>query len=436
MDNFSFEKVKISPPIPKSFSNKPSQYQMSKRGQTCKNCGAIGTIIEDNSQGAYTCTNCGAIVQGSILINEVDFTEMSNGNSSRNGQFVVAPSQKQNYSTSTQSSIEGKARIQTICDSLPRLDNQPDVCDLAERIFKKALHERFIRGRTIEIVAAACVYVAIRQKKSTGYLLVDVADHIDCGVFELAQTAKRLSECVNESMPVIDPTLYIDRFTDELKFGRAAPEIKETAIQLIRRFDRDWIQTGRKPAGICGAAIMLAAKVHGIDLSKDVILKCARVCSSTINKRLREVAKTELAKNSINELRENQDIIKEEAQELPPAMQIKKELEEIAQNIAKKEKEPEIVETFSDDELKDVDNLILNEEETEKRSALFYTMYKSKLNQLPKDGQTSRRKKKGQEFSNTRTEDDEGVEVEGEELRLHDDDELMSDGGGFDDMGL
>ena len=69
-------------------------------------------------------------------------------------------------------------------------------------------------------------------------------------------------------MPTIDPTLYIDRFTEELKFGRISNEIKETAIKIIRRLDRDWIQTGRKPAGVCGAAIMLSARIHGIELNK------------------------------------------------------------------------------------------------------------------------------------------------------------------------
>lgn len=417
---------------------------MTKRGQKCQSCGAIGTIVEDNTSGCLICTSCGSVIQDSILINEVDFTELSNGNSSRNGQFIVTPSQKSSYQTATQSSVEGKARIQTICESLSRLENQPDVCELAERIFKKALHERFIRGRTIEIVAAACVYVAIRQKKSTGYLLVDVADNVECGIFELAATALRLSTCVSEIMPAIDPTLFIDRFTDELKFGRLAPEIKETAIQIIRRFDRDWIQTGRKPSGICGAAIMLAARIHGVDVSKDTILKCARVCHATINKRLNEIAKTELAKSSISEIRENQDIIKEEVNELPPSMKVKKQLEDIANEIIKKDKEAgisvstqiaDLDDNFSDDDLKEVDDMVLDEEEAEKRSALFYTMYKSKLNQLPKFEQPSKRKKKETENfagSSLHSDAEGNQETEKNEDIGNEDDDVVSDADDFD----
>ena len=355
----------------------------------CKSCGSVGSIIEDASTGFFICTSCGGL-QGISLTNESEFTELSNGNTSKNGQFIVSPSHKSQYQTNTTSSVEGKARIRTICESLPRLENQPDVCDLAERIFKRALHERFIRGRSVEIVSAACVYIAIRQKKTTGYLLVDVADHVDCGFFELAATALQLSKCMKETLPLIDPTLFIDRFTEELKFGHKSPEIKELAIQFIRRMDRDWIPTGRKPSGVCGAAIMLAAAKHGRDVPVDKIYKCARVCLTTINKRLKEIAKTEFAKLTFNDISQNPDVINDESNEIPPSMNIQEQLQSIAENITNKEKEStddqsyslknDLIETFDEEDLKDVDDMILNEEEAETKAAIFYALYKTKLN--------------------------------------------------------
>lgn len=380
---------------------------MSRAERKCKNCGAIGTIEEDTSSGYLVCTNCGYVDEDVILTNEAEYTELDNGNSSRNGQFIRSHTFKTGDSISTSSYHEGKTLIQIVCGRLARLENQQDVCTNAERIFRKALHQGFIRGRTIRIVAAACIYVAIRQKKITGYLLVDVAHEIGCGTYELAATALKLTEQLQEVMPVIDPTLYIDRFTDELKFGRLAPEIKDTAIQIIRRFDRDWIRTGRKPSGVCGAAIMLAARIHNVDVSRDTIFHCARVCSATINKRLKEISKTELAKASIHELRENQEIFQNESHELPPSMKIKLELQELADSLVETDKtsqsfksqKTEENDNFSDDDLKDVDDLLLNETETEKRSALFYTMYKTKLDQMPRFQQTTKKKKKDVETS-------------------------------------
>jgi transcription factor IIIB subunit 2 len=406
---------------------------MSRRSH-CEQCGADGTIIEDPVSGSRVCRACGAIVSESILINEVAFTELGNGTSSRNGQFVVAPSHKQNYSTSTHSSIEGSHQIQSLCDQLPRLEAHRDVCPLAQRIFKRALHERFIRGRTIEIVAAACVYVAIRQKKVTGYLLVDVADHVDCGVYELAAAALRLSHKCDEVMPVIDPTLYLDRFADELKFGHLAPEIRHTAIQIIKRLDRDWIQTGRKPAGVCGAALILAARIHHVEVSTDTMRKCARVCLATINKRLREISRTQLARASISEMRENQDMFAEESRELPPAMLVKARLDEVAAELggeAAADDEEPLKDSFSDDDLADVDALVLAEDEMEKRSALFYTMYKSKLNQPPKEPKQKKQTRKTAKPTGRGGDADDGEMVFEER---EGDDVIASDGGDFEDV--
>jgi transcription factor IIIB subunit 2 len=197
--------------------------------------------------------NYGSILTEAILVNKINFTELADGTSIRVGQVVMAPTRGQNYATSTHTSMQGKAQISAICRQLPRLENQPDVVLRAERIFSAGFQYRFVRSRTIEIVAAASVYIAIGPTATTGYLLVDMADNLSCGVFELAATALRLSKTVGEEMPVLDPTLYIDRFTDELDFGQQTSEIKETALHIIRRLDHDWIQTRRKPVGVCGA---------------------------------------------------------------------------------------------------------------------------------------------------------------------------------------
>jgi transcription factor IIIB subunit 2 len=141
-------------------------------------------------------------------------------------------------------------------------------------------------GRTIEIVAAASVYIAIWQTATTGYLLVDVANNLSCGVFELGAIALRLSKTVCEEIPVLDPTLYIDCFTDELDFGQHSSEIKEIALHIIRRLDHDWIQTGSRRES--------AARIYGHPVPKETIMKCPRVWISTINKRLNEVARANM----------------------------------------------------------------------------------------------------------------------------------------------
>lgn len=51
----------------------------------------------------------------------------------------------------------------------------------------------------------------------------------------------------------IDPCLYIPRFAHMLEFGEKTHEVSMTALRLLQRMKRDWMHTGRRPSGLCGA---------------------------------------------------------------------------------------------------------------------------------------------------------------------------------------
>jgi transcription factor IIIB subunit 2 len=41
---------------------------------------------------------------------------------------------------------------------------------------------------------------------------------------------------------------------------------------------RDWIVAGRRPAGICAAALLIAARAHGFSRGTEDVTKILRVC--------------------------------------------------------------------------------------------------------------------------------------------------------------
>ncbi|CAG03767.1 unnamed protein product [Tetraodon nigroviridis] len=51
----------------------------------------------------------------------------------------------------------------------------------------------------------------------------------------------------------LDPCLYIPRFAQMLEFGEKNHEVSMTAMRLVQRMKRDWMHTGRRPSGLCGA---------------------------------------------------------------------------------------------------------------------------------------------------------------------------------------
>ena len=59
--------------------------------------------------------------------------------------------------------------------------------------------------------------------------------------------------------------------------------------------DRAWITTGRRPNGLCGSAILIAARVLGFRRSTSQIVRVAHVCEETIRKRLSEFKHTNMA---------------------------------------------------------------------------------------------------------------------------------------------
>lgn len=64
----------------------------------------------------------------------------------------------------------------------------------------------------------------------------------------------------------MDPSLYLHRFADRLLSDdepSARQSVANTALRMVASMKRDWMQTGRRPSGICGAALMIAAHIHG-----------------------------------------------------------------------------------------------------------------------------------------------------------------------------
>ncbi|KAL6005316.1 hypothetical protein ACLOJK_005880 [Asimina triloba] len=75
---------------------------------------------------------------------------------------------------------------------------------------------------------------------------------------------------------------------------------------------RDWMQTGRKPSGLCGAALYVSALSHGLKYSKSDVVSVVHVCEATLTKRLIEFENTESGSLTIDELMTKSDELERE----------------------------------------------------------------------------------------------------------------------------
>ncbi|XP_033734638.1 transcription factor IIIB 90 kDa subunit-like isoform X2 [Pecten maximus] len=112
-----------------------------------------------------------------------------------------------------------------------------------------------------------------------------------------------------------DPCLYIQRFAHKLEFEDKTHDVSMIALRLVQRMKRDWMHTGRRPSGLCGAALLVAARMSNFNRSVKDIIKVVKVCDTTIRKRLAEFQDTPSSQLTIEEF-QNIDL---EAEHDPPS---------------------------------------------------------------------------------------------------------------------
>ncbi|XP_041814447.1 BRF1 RNA polymerase III transcription initiation factor subunit b [Chelmon rostratus] len=276
--------------------------------RVCRTCGG-SDIDVDQARGSAVCTSCGSVLEDNIIVSEVQFVEGSGGVSSAVGQFVSAdgpvkaPLLGSGFHTSvgkesrTQTLQGGKRQIQQLGSQLQL--NQ-HCLDTAFNFFKMVVSKHLTRGRKTEHVIAACLYLVCRTE-GTPHMLLDLSDLLQVNVYILGKTFLLLARelCINA--PAIDPCLYIPRFAHMLEFGVKTHEVSMTALRLVQRMKRDWMHTGRRPSGLCGAALLVAARMHKFRRTVKDVIGVVKVCQTTLRKRLTEFEDTPTSQLTIDE---------------------------------------------------------------------------------------------------------------------------------------
>ncbi|RZF47495.1 hypothetical protein LSTR_LSTR007422 [Laodelphax striatellus] len=268
-------------------------------GNKCKSCGSSELEV-DPARGDTVCTNCGTVLEDSVIVSELQFEENAHGGSSALGQFVASDSKGgcrgfgSNFHTGmTKESREitlqnAKRGITNLCQQL-RLNQH--CTDTAYNFYKLALTRGLTRGRKNPLVLAACVYITCRIE-GTPHLLIDFSEVLQICAYELGKTYLRLSQALCIKIPSMDPCLYVLRYANKLEFGEKTHEVAMTALRLVQRMKKDSLHSGRHPSGLCGAALLMAARLHDFNRNVNNIIGIVNVHETTLKKRLLEFGDT------------------------------------------------------------------------------------------------------------------------------------------------
>lgn len=150
-------------------------------------------------------------------------------------------------------------------------------------------------------VAASMLYIACRRAP-TPHLLIDFSEALRVDVFTLAKTYSQFVHAMNLPVNVIDPSIYVERFAGKLGLGEDTHAVSNTALRMLSRMRKDWITTGRHPAGLFGVSLLIAARVHGYAVEAEQVLNSVRVADATLRARLAEFENTAASFLSLTEL--------------------------------------------------------------------------------------------------------------------------------------
>lgn len=86
-------------------------------------------------------------------------------------------------------------RLRRALDKVQEIGSQLElggrIIDAGQRYYKLAVYYNFVQGRSIQVVAAVCLYIACR-KEETPYLLIDFSDILKVNMYLLGSVYMKL----------------------------------------------------------------------------------------------------------------------------------------------------------------------------------------------------------------------------------------------------
>ncbi|MFB6081371.1 MAG: transcription initiation factor IIB family protein [Halanaeroarchaeum sp.] len=303
--------------------------ESQREGVDCPECG--GAVATDAEHGETVCQECGLVVDEESIDRGPEWRAFDSAERDRKSR-VGAPTtkmlhdeglsttigwqDKDAYGRSLSSRQRRKMqRLRTwderfrtrnhkernLKQALGEIDRMgsalglpEDVRETASVIYRKALADDLLPGRTIEGVATAALYAAARQLNQPRSLdEVERVSRVDR--MEFKRTYRYIVRELGLAVKPADPQQYVARIASATD---ATDETEHRARELLRQAEGTGVFNGKSPIGLAAAAIYAAGQLTGQQLTQSVVSDAADVSEVTIRNRYQEllgVAEEELA---------------------------------------------------------------------------------------------------------------------------------------------
>jgi transcription initiation factor TFIIB len=291
---------------------------------TCSSCNNnTGQIITDSESGEIICRNCGMVMLDNVQESRPEWrsftTDEVNNSRSRTGMptslarhdrglaTIIGRANKDasgqvldaamrttmerlrtwDFRTQAHSSTDRNLR-----QAFEHLDKLKDKLGLSDAIiektayiYRKAQENGMVRGRTINSVLAASLYIACREME-VSRTLKDIAAISNIKRKELARMYRLMFFKLNVKIPIVDPLKCIAKISNKINLSERT---KRQAISIMNDVTKKEISAGKDPMGIAATVLYLSCLKTDEYRSQIDIASAAGVTEVTIRNRFKDL---------------------------------------------------------------------------------------------------------------------------------------------------
>jgi len=134
-----------------------------------------------------------------------------------------------------------------------------NVRETAAMIYRRAVRQKLIRGRSIEGVTAAVLYAACRQC-NVPRTLEEISSIAQMAKKEVGRNYRNISRKLQLKLLPTTPQDYISRFCSQLKLSN---DVQVKTIEILKQAASKELTSGRGPTGLASAALYIASVICG-----------------------------------------------------------------------------------------------------------------------------------------------------------------------------
>ena len=289
---------------------------------TCSTCNIKeNKMVTDTISGELVCSNCGTVVRDSIEEIGKEWTNFKDGETdkSRTGlpfslavhdmnlSTVIGKTNKDSTGQYIDSGMQARMNRLRIWDArtmyrdsssrnfttafllLNRLKDKlsltPSVVEKTAYTYRKVQEAGLIRGRTINAVLVACLYITCREL-GVSRTIDELAETSNIRTKTIAKIYREIVFHLRRKIPQVNCFQCIDKIANKIELSERTTR---HARDLMKKVLEQEFSAGKDPMGFAGAVLYVSLQLDGKTIRQIDIAEAAGVTEVTIRNRAKDL---------------------------------------------------------------------------------------------------------------------------------------------------